>query len=159
MLDIILKEETGVSEYKEHLFIIGLGISLTASGLITYDFLFNNKEPFSFLLFLFTFIEIISPFIYVFGLGKLSFLFIHFLRFTIPYEKETIYEKQKKYEIHLFPILGIKKFYYKGKIHREEGAAIISSDDSFYDKYYLNGKEVEKELFEKKKIKNKLTEF
>jgi hypothetical protein len=87
---------------------------------------------------------------------------VDIIRRKIPYEIITTYELGKKYEVHCFPILDMKKFYHKGKLHRETKPAIIYYGDnpSAYeqdlkrnlDEYYINGikinkKNLKKEIF------------
>jgi hypothetical protein len=166
MIKFILKKHTGLSDYLLHFEFLIAAIAFVAAGLnLSLFFVDYNKTMSSFDFFIQGVFCLLIPFIcFCVAMGFILFMLwlVCYLRYNIPYEKEIVYEKEKKYEVHFFPILYLKKYYHNGKIHREEGAAIIYCFEhqlSNKDKYYLNNIEIPKEKFESQKIKNKVSVF
>lgn len=65
---------------------------------------------------------------------------------SIPFEKKYFKEDHKEYEIQEFPIYNITKYYYKGKLHRENVAAIEFLNDnkysSFMNTWFFHGEKI-----------------
>lgn len=82
---------------------------------------------------------------------------LNIIRKIIPYEIKIINEFDKKYNVHFFPILNMKKYYHKGKLHRENKPAIIYYEDT--QNIHLKDIKITKENFTKEIIKNKIGKF
>jgi hypothetical protein len=103
------------------------------------------------------------------GLLRFSEVILDIIRTKIPYKIKTVYELNKEYEVHCFPILNMEKFYYKGKLHRESSPAIVyyeHTQNQYYqdikeklDEYYINGIKIEKEKLIEFVVKYKISDF
>ena len=117
-------------------------------------------------------------FVFIFFLKKFK-VFNHILDFFISnkvielyynnkkviIEQNKITENGKEYDHSLF-CDGREEYRYKGKLHRENGAAITYSDEYFFllknlqqSKFYINGKKVEMHELNKELNRNKVENF
>lgn len=134
-------------------------------GLATFSELqsLQNSKEYSFDFFNF-FTIFLKPLILLFLFLSIYYVISFILekiRKKIPYEKEKIIENGKKYEIHHYPIFNLKKYYHKGKLHREKDAAYIIEEHSIIQerRFFLNGNEINKNDFNQELLKNKINTF
>jgi hypothetical protein len=70
-------------------------------------------------------------------------LAIYFFSFNIPFKIEEQKEGNKNYIIKHF-VNGDEKWYYENKLHREQGKPALVNTEVGIEKFFFNGKEVNK---------------
>lgn len=84
---------------------------------------------------------------------------------NIVIEKRKVIENNKEYDVFLY-LDGKEEYRYKNKIHRENGAAILYSEENFFitdsiakSKFFIFGKEVDEIDIEKELKKHSIINF
>jgi hypothetical protein len=97
------------------------------------------------------------------ALLKMAHFFSLLIRHKISDKTEIVIENHKKYKVKYFNVISIVKYYYKGKLHRENGEPAVFrviEDGSIIEKeWFFLGKKVSKEDITKLSIKNKVNHF
>ncbi len=90
---------------------------------------------------------------------QISHFFIIGLRFKFPYETINIQEGQKTYQVQIFPYIHKRQYFFKGKLHRENNAAIVYKNVPEDNEWYVHGEKIEKTDINKKIMKSKIIGF
>ena len=92
----------------------------------------------------------------------ISLYLIEIYRTYVPYIQEDFIENGKTYTCKYYPTKNIRKYYYEGKLHRENDAALI-----YYNKklnknigiWYINGEQIEESQVKIKIQQHKIDAF
>jgi hypothetical protein len=152
---LLLKEEIGISErYDIVLFLFIIPVPIIYTGL---SLLLDLRNELIDTYILNSILNLFFLSVFCISIVVLPSLLLNFIRKKIPYEKKIIIEEEKTYEVHYFPIFDKIKYYYKSKLHRELGAAIINKN--YDNEFYIYGEKVTEKTLNAYKIKHKINKF
>lgn len=159
-------KETGISKIINSKLVTYISTKLLAFYLwfIWLNYSFGSYYPFENMemknvlySFLFLGISVIVSLFILFLIYTFFDITIEYLRRNFPYEVNKVIENRKEYIVKNFHYQGIIKYYHKGLLHRELGAAVYNQ---FWDQnyFYLFGEKVEEqniaEIIKQNNIKN-----
>jgi hypothetical protein len=161
-MQFLLRKKYNVLSNYDNFEIISCFFCFISFLAITTHYSFNvfENKAYDFILYF-----VFSMAIYILTYMLLVFLNhkINIYRKKTPYEINTIFENKKKLTVESYPIFRVKKYYYKGKLHREDSFAIESGNSIYENQYYLFGKKIGNIEFNKKKktilLKNNIQHF